>query len=98
LNEFELKRFEFEKSLKKGKKEKDLTSLSNPAGPPAHFSLSRSSPPSSPFFFFLCVTDEPTPPAGASFSFLPPFPLLCFADRVPPQSSSRPAASFPFPF
>jgi hypothetical protein len=85
LNDFELKRFNFEKSLKKEKEKKEKEphlSAQRPTSPSsaaAHFSSS--------FFFFSCVADEPTPHVGASLSFLPPLSLLCFtrpcAARIP---------------
>jgi hypothetical protein len=91
LNEFELKRFDFEKSLKKEKKKKKKHLNFLLAQPTAHLSISRSGPPPLSSFLFPAAADTVTPPVGASFSFLPPFPSPVSptgADQAPGRARS----------
>jgi hypothetical protein len=100
LFEFELKRFVFEKGLKKEKeKEKKKPHLLTfrPSGPLAHLPLPRSGPrlPLSYSFPAVAHTGAPSisPPSS---SFLPSF-SSALSDGAPPQSSPCPTASFLFP-
>jgi hypothetical protein len=98
--EFELKRFDFAKSLKnkKKKKKRKLSYLSaqRPTGP---HKLLPQRPASAPSILFppQPLTPGPHLSAPPSPSFLP-FPFPGFTDRAPPRSSPRLAASSTFSF
>jgi hypothetical protein len=103
LNNFELKRFEFEKSLKKEKRKKKRKGPHlpfGPAGPRPTFLLPAAARVPASFSSFFCAANTPAPLVGAPFFLLPtPLPPL-FQAGVTAMNTAAPARapSPPLPF